>query len=413
MKKILFVMIALLALCSCGGDKYIAHITDLRLVSVNPQNGYPGDLVTIFGRNFSPEQSENEVFVGGEPARVVEAAEGRLQIVLPPLEPGSYPVRVIAPSGEQEGLTINYLKVPDHIYMVTTIVGQQGQRKCVDGVGTEALTYMPTGINKAPDGTLWFTDRGGNKVRRIARDMSVKTIVDASLPGAAVWQGCFDDEGNYWFNDKASGTLKRYEPASGKTVTVASGMKSPMNVVMTADGKFLVPARDEGVIYQFTPSGTKSVFAEVEDGPSFIALDPKGNVISATQKGYRILSIAPDGTQKTIVGNGVKGSEASDGIDGDPLTATITSCHGIDFDSKGVMYISDASFHRIRRLVPDDAGNYETGRLETILGGVKGFADGKGLNTKFNEPDGILVYDDETLYVCDAQNCLIRRVNIR
>ena len=128
MKKILFVMIALLALCSCGGDKYIAHITDLRLVSVNPQNGYPGDLVTIFGRNFSPEQSENEVFVGGEPARVVEAAEGRLQIVLPPLEPGSYPVRVIAPSGEQEGLTINYLKVPDHIYMVTTIVGQQGQR---------------------------------------------------------------------------------------------------------------------------------------------------------------------------------------------------------------------------------------------------------------------------------------------
>ena len=186
-----------------------------------------------------------------------------------------------------------------------------------------------------------------------------------------------------------------------------------MNVVMDGDGNFLVPCRDEKIIYKFTPSGQKSVFAEVAEGPSFIAIDPHGNVVSATHNGYRIISIAPDGTQKTIVGDGVKGSEASDGIDGDPLTATITSCHGIDFDSKGVMYISDASFHRIRRLVPDADGNYETGKLETVLGGVKGYADGKGLNVKFNEPDGILVYDDVTLYVCDAQNCLIRKVNIK
>ena len=51
--------------------------------------------------------------------------------------------------------------------------------------------------------------------------------------------------------------------------------------------------------------------------------------------------------------------------------------------------------------------------METILGGTKGYADGKGLNAKFNEVDGILVYDESTLYICDAQNCLIRKVSIR
>ncbi|MBO7510612.1 MAG: IPT/TIG domain-containing protein [Bacteroidales bacterium] len=413
MKRLIFAALALLALTACR-DKYEARITDLRLVSVDPRTGFPGELVTIFGWNFSPEASENEVCFGGEKAIVLEASSGRLQVVLPNLPVGNYKISVKSPLGYQEGLSFSFLKAPDRIFRVSTIVGQQGQRKCVDGVGTEALTYMPTGISKAPDGTLWFTDRGGNKVRRIAKDMTVQTIVDASAPGAAVWQGCFDGEGNYWFNDKANGTLKRYEPAAGRTVTVATGMKSPMNVVMTSSGDFLVPARDDKAIWKFDGSGNKTKFADVEFGPSFIAIDPKGNVVSATHNGYRIISISPDGsTWKTIVGDGVKGSEASDGIDGDPLTATITSCHGIDFDSHGVMYISDASFHRIRRLVPDADGNYETGVLETVVGGVKGYADGKGLNVKFNEPDGILVYDDATLYVCDAQNCLIRKIEIQ
>ena len=51
--------------------------------------------------------------------------------------------------------------------------------------------------------------------------------------------------------------------------------------------------------------------------------------------------------------------------------------------------------------------------METILGGSKGYADGKGLNAKFNEVDGVLVYDESTLYICDSQNCLIRKVTVK
>ncbi len=413
MKRILYTLLFLLALTACK-EPYSARITDLRLVSVDPRNGYPGDLVTLIGWNFSPIQEQNEVLLDGVPAIVLEASSSRLQIVLPEHHPGPCPITVKGPAGEGGGLEINYLKRPDHEYMASTIVGQQGQRKCQDGVGTEALTYMPTGINKAPDGTLWFTDRGGNKLRRIAADLTVTTLMDAQIPGAALWQGCFDGEGNYWCNDKANGILYRYEPASGRLVTVATGLKSPMNVVMDGEGNFLVPCRDEKVIYKFTPQGQKSVFAEVAEGPSFIAIDPHGNVISATHNGYCLLSIDPTGTtQSVILGDGVKGDALFDGVNGDPLTAKITSCHGIAFDSKGVMYISDASFHAIRQLKPDAYGNYANGMLETVMGGVKGYTDGKGLNIKFNEPAGILVYDDNTLYVCDVQNCLIRKITIK
>ena len=109
----------------------------------------------------------------------------------------------------------------------------------------------------------------------------------------------------------------------------------------------------------------------------------------------------------TQLSDGEKGSALYNGVAGDPLTAKINSCHGIDFDSKGKMYISDATFHAIRLLTPDKNGDYSKGKLETILGGVKGYTDGSGLKVKFNEPAGVLVYDDETLYVCDVQNCLI------
>lgn len=416
MKRIIYILLpALLLLAACKEEGYEARVTELRLVSVDPKNGFPGDLVTILGRNFSTEASLNKVTIGGQPARVLEAYKDRLLVILPELDPGQYSISVSSPSGSLEGLTVNYLKVPDHEYLVTTIVGQQGVRKCIDGVGTGAATYMPTGINKAPDGSLWFTDRGGNKVRRIAPDLTVTSIVDAAVPGAAVWQGCFDEAGNYYFNDKANGTFKRYTPSDGKTTTLATGMKSPMNVAIDADGNFLVPARDDKVIYKFDKNTwNRSVFAEIpNDGPVYIGFAPNGDLFVSVQHGYRIIAIAPDGTQTDIVGTGEKSDEYYDDEQGRPLNSPIRSCQGFDFDSNGVLYFNDAAYHIVRKLTPDENGDYSKGVVEAIMGGVKGYADGKGLNVKFNEPDGILVYDDTTLYICDAQNCLIRKVQIR
>lgn len=416
MKKIIFIFCSLLLLCQCQQKEgYEARITDLRLVSVDPKNGYPGDLVTLLGRNFSTESSQNEVLFGNAPARVLEAYKDRLLVILPENAPGNYTISVKAPSGEADGLVFNYLKIPDHEYLVSTIVGQQGVRKCIDGVGTGAATYMPTGINKAADGTLWFTDRGGNAIRHISQDMSVTTEAKVEEAGAAVWQGTFDSAGNYWYNDKAKGKLYRFNPTSKKNDVMATGLDNPMNVVVGPDGFIYVPCRNGKVVYKFNPETMdKSEFATIpDDGPAFIAFDLKGNLIVSVQHGYRIISIDPEGNETTILGTGEKVETMYDDPDGDPLKTTVRSCQGLDIAPDGTLYIGDASYNCVRKLVPDADGNYAAGKVETILGGTKGYADGKGLNAKFNEVDGILVYDEETLYICDSQNCLIRKVSIR
>ena len=414
MKKIFHILVPLLLLTGCQQDTYVARVTDVRLVSVDPKYGYPGDLVTVLGRNFSAEPLENIVTVGGERARVLEAYKDRLLIILPEHEPGTYPIAVESPAGSAEGLPFNYLKVPDHEYLVSTIVGQQGVRKCIDGVGTGAAAYMPTGINKAADGTLWFTDRGGNKIRHIAQDMTVTSEASVDEAGAAVWQGAFDTAGNYWYNDKAKGKLYRFNPTNKKNEVMATGLNNPMNVAIDKDGNIYVPCRNAKIVYKFNPvTLDKTVFAEIPDeGPAFIGFDPKGNLVVSVQHGYKLISIAADGTQTVIMGTGEKSDTREDG-DGDPLKATIRSCQGFDFAPDGTLYVGDAAYHCVRKLVPDGNGDYSKGTVETILGGTKGYADGKGLNAKFNEVDGILVYDESTLYICDAQNCLIRKVSIR
>ena len=84
MKKIFHILVPLLLLTGCQQDTYVARVTDVRLVSVDPKYGYPGDLVTVLGRNFSAEPLENIVTVGGERARVLEAYKDRLLIILLP-----------------------------------------------------------------------------------------------------------------------------------------------------------------------------------------------------------------------------------------------------------------------------------------------------------------------------------------
>ena len=102
MKKILYFLLPLLLMTACHKNSYVARVTDVRLVSVDPKNGYPGDLVTLLGNNFSTDPEKNIVMLGGERARVLEAYSNRLLVILPDHEPGQYEFSVEAPAGKAE-----------------------------------------------------------------------------------------------------------------------------------------------------------------------------------------------------------------------------------------------------------------------------------------------------------------------
>lgn len=414
LRKIGIAAVCMAALAGCKDEGYVANVTELRLVSMEPQKGYPGDIVTILGRNFSPDRNKNIVLIDGVQAEILEAEKDKLQIILPELSSGEYIVSITAPSGESDALRFTYLKVPDHQYLVSTIVGVLGAYAVKDGVGTAAITKLPTGLVKAPDGSIWFTDRGFNLIRRISPDLTVTTLADVTeSSGSALWQGCFGSDGIYYFIDKAKGMLRKYNPADNTVATIASGMKSPMNCCFGKDGCLYVSARDDKAIYKFDKDMKQTTFATLQFGPNYCKFAPDGNLIVTLNSGYKFISIAPDGTISDFLANGVKTPEMSDGEPGKPLTATIKNCFGFDFDSKGVMYISDNTFSCIRRLTPGPNGDYSKGTLETIIGSTAGYADGTGLKVKMKQPYEILVYDDNTLYFTDTVNYLIRKVTIK
>src|SRR5262249_59594041 len=76
----------------------------------------------------------------------------------------------------------------------------------------------------------------------------------------------------------------------------------------------------------------------------------------------------------------------------------------------GTIYISDAANHAIRRIVDHGGQKF----VETVAGnGVPGFADGFGVNARFNTPTGItLSLDGKVLFVADTNNERIRRIDL-
>jgi sugar lactone lactonase YvrE len=409
-------LFALFCLASCSDD-YKASVTELRLVLVKPTNVYCGEIATILGRNFSPVPEENQVYINGVQATVLESSKDEMKVILPTVDPGKYAIQVKTPAGELTGLEINFLKKPEHDYMVQTIVGQKGVYAMADGVGTEATTKLPTGIAFAPDGSLWFTERGYNWIRRISTDYTVTSLVDVSVDsGSAIWQGAFDSQGNYYFADKGKGMLRVLKAGADKAETVASGLKSPMNVAIDHEDNIYVSARDNKAVYKFTANGDKTTFATFDVSPNYITFDKKGRMLVGTSNGYCLIEVSADGaSQRVIAGDGEKGSAYYDGEAGNPLTARIGATFGIAAGSDGAVYISDNTYHCIRKLTPGADGDYATGTVETIAGsGKSGYSDGIGLKATFNQPYEIIISDDcTTMYVADAVNYLIRRITVK
>jgi hypothetical protein len=72
--------------------------------------------------------------------------------------------------------------------------------------------------------------------------------------------------------------------------------------------------------------------------------------------------------------------------------------------------IADSGNHRVL------VGRLEAGgrraRIERVLGGTRGFADGVGADARFDSPQGMCFDGDNTLYVADAENHAIREADL-
>ncbi len=172
-----------------------------------------------------------------------------------------------------------------------------------------------------------------------------------------------------------------------------------------------VPAVRAGSSFTFTTlAGTAGATVNSADGvgaaaqfdaPRGVAMDGAGNLYVGDTSNNTIRKVAPDGRVTTLAGTAGSGGYA----DGNGETARFNEPFGVAVDANGTLYVADASNNAIRKVTSG-------GVVSTLAGGgAAGTADGAGTAARFDEPRGIAIDATGTLYVADYDNHLIRRIS--
>ena len=142
--------------------------------------------------------------------------------------------------------------------------------------------------------------------------------------------------------------------------------------------------------------------------PAGIAVDEMGSVYVADTANHRIRKILENGEVMTLAGSAKpddKGIVEGGFADGSGRSAARFHLpFGIAVDKAGNVYVADAYNNRIRKVSP-------TGRVSTLAGSEKGFADGDGTAARFHWPADIVMDGAGNLYVADAYNHRIRKMS--
>jgi sugar lactone lactonase YvrE len=140
------------------------------------------------------------------------------------------------------------------------------------------------------------------------------------------------------------------------------------------------------------------------DQPNGLALDVEGNLFISDIGTHRVLKLDRRGVLTSVAGTGIGGFNG-DGLPA--LKVRLNAPHDLAFDAHGNLLIADTYNHRVRRLD-------RQGRLTTVAGtGRGGYTGDQGLAVKasLNNPQGIAVTRDGSVFIADSFNHVVRRVD--
>ena len=215
-----------------------------------------------------------------------------------------------------------------------------------------------------------------------------------------------------------AGSLQGYTDAKGDL----AAFKAPTGLVRASDGTIYVAdlgdhrvrkiAADqtvssvagEGVPGQLDDKGSAARF----NGPAALTLDAAGDLVVLDRSSHLVRKIAlADAAVSTLAGSNTPGGFGQPPVggfaDGKGTAAKFNNPSGIA-PSGADFFIADAANHRLRKLAAD-------GEVTTVAGsGGAGSDDGPALNATFNQPHGVAVAADGTVYVADRAGRKIRRL---
>jgi DNA-binding beta-propeller fold protein YncE len=261
-----------------------------------------------------------------------------------------------------------------------------GQAGFANSNGQVGQFNRPHGLAIDGKGNIYVSDRGNHAIRVVTAQGDIRTLAGNSKEGNADGIGA------------------------------AASFKQPIAVAVDKSGSVYVADRDNHVIRAIDPAGKVLVLAGTgtkgfANGPASSAQfnEPYGVALSPDEKtlyvadylNHAIRAIDLAARQvTTLAGNGAAGF--ANGV-GDK--AQFNQPYNVKADANGRLYVPDQNNHAIRRVDSD-------GTVSTIAGnGQSGFVDGKPSEARFNNPTGLIIAADGTVYVADRNNHRIRAVS--
>lgn len=332
--------------------------------------------------------------------------------------------------------------------VITTVAGTGSFGSTGDGgPATSAKIAAPHGLVVAPDGTAFFSEDGGARIRKIAPDGTISTYAGTGVAGFSGDEGpavqaqlsrplglALGRDGTLYVADGNNRRVRAISP-DGNIRSVAGGgapglltngdggpatsaqFDEPHALALGPDGALYIADSNAGSVRRI---GTDGIISTVAGGGSGIGVEgalatsvslnqPLGLAIGPSQEiyvtewsGNRVRRIDPSGAITTVIGLGT-----SDSNDGSlAKTASIFSPHTVDVGPDGTLYITEEGTNRVRKITPD-------GLVQTVAGGGSGseLGDlGSPLNARFSLPRVVFVHKDGSLWICDFYGQRIRRV---
>jgi len=355
----------------------------------------------------------------------------------------------------------NRIRKVDSSGLISTVAGDGGFYFIGDnGPAYRASIAGPTGVTVDDNGNIYIADRSNNRIRMVDKQGLIRTIMgtghqeyngDSELGRETnlhlPFSVTLDKNGDLLVIDRSHYRIRKLIMKGSKVTTLAgNGVK------------------------QFGGDGGPAQGANLEF-PHGIDVDSKDNVIFADKSHFRIRKITPQGIISTIVGTGMRGNIGDGGPalkasihpfrmrlnhkdeiffispsgfvslvrkvnTKDIINAYITTGDAkyqkaimasgsgastrseitvisqfsdLALDTKGNVFLADRINHQVRKLSPN-------GKIKTIAGTGESnyFGDG-GPATKaaFRDPAAITLDKAGNLYVADAANNMIRKVDTK
>ena len=338
--------------------------------------------------------------------------------------------------------------------IITTIAGNGTQGFGGDGSAAIAASlYFPTGVSLDASGNLYIADQSNHRIRKVNAITGIISTVagngNIGFGGDGISAASaslnyptgvtIDSLGNLFIADNGNHRIRKVNAGTGIITTVAGNgtggfggdgaaataakLNNPISIALDTFGNLFIVDQynnrirkvnaSTGIITTIAGNGTagfggdgSAATAAKLNNPNNVILDALGNLYIVDKTNNRIRKVnASTGIITTIAGNGTEGF----GGDGAAATAAyLFGPAGVALDTSGNLYIADQSNHRIRKV------NGNTGIITTIAGnGTYGFGGDSSAATaaKLYNPSGITLDVSGNLYIADAGNHRIRKIN--